>query len=545
MKQLSDAVRSLIGQLHVRPSLLQRLTNASVIHLPVLADIAKAREPAAILHLIPFVFHSSSSVASAASDAIYQLFLVARDEDLFGLDDQIRDWRYWSADGRWGGLQPHEVAKVLATGVSRTCILGFITCHRNGRVRQEAVEVLGKSGNREAVPFLLLRANDWVPQVRTAAQNIIRQWLAEGPFNAFVPHLYLVFRLVECQRADCSDIIHAVASHFVKPEYECHLREVMKHGNRMVARRLFSTMQESEEGRTEQLVSAGLDSDDVILRYQAAQAVPLTFQGKELAAVLARLRTDVFASVRSVGLQMSISLFAESAIETLEEALLDRSVSVREQAAFQLRKIGDYDVASFFRKTLLAGRRITTAILGLGETGNESDVSMIRPFLQSPVAAERKAAVAALARVAGDDCRRDFLACLKDDSPKVVRIAEKWLCRRVYLLDLDEIVALFQVDRRLHVRFAVLGILHECDVWKGLPHLIRAAADDDQIVGVQSQKYIKRRYNRVFTKPSVEQQSEIQNTLRACASHLKQPFLSDFVQWLHSLGVSVSLSLAE
>ena len=381
--------------------------------------------------------------------------------------------------------------------------------------------------------------------VRTSAQNIICQWLAEGPFDPFVLHLYLVFRLVECQRTDCSDIIRTVASKLLKPEHECHLQEVLKHGDRMVARRLFSTMLASDEGRTPQVVLAGLDSDDVILRFRAAQVVPTVFHGEEVVAILKQLRADVFGTIRSEGLRLWTSHFPETAVQILEEALLDRSISVREQAAFQLRKAGNHDVASYYRKILLSEKNTAIAILGLGEVGNESDVPLIRPFLKSRVTAERKAAVSALARVAGDDCVNDFLACLRDGSPKVVRTAEKWLCRRVHLLDLNEIAALFQTDKRLHVQFAALAVLYECDVWKGLPRLILAAGDNDQLVKLQAQKYIERRYNRVCTKPSPEQQSAIQNALKACERHLEELFLLEFVQWLRSLGVAVSVSLAE
>ena len=376
MKPLSDAARGLVDQLHARPSLLQRLSNATGMRCAVLAEIANAREPAAILYLIPFIFHESHDVASAASDAVRKLFLACADEELVGLDERIRDWSYWPRIGPWAQMQAHEVAKVSATEESHTTILGFMTCHRNGRVRQEAVVLLGKVGDRRAVPFLLLRANDWVPDVRIAAQNIIRQWLTEGPIDAFLSHLFLVFRLVECQRADSSDIVRTVAKCLLKPEYEGRLRDLIKQGNRMVTRRLFSIAVPGEVERPVSFVVAALDSDDVILRYRAAQAIPTIFRGEELVAILKRLRTDTFGTIRREGLRLWITHFPDSAVNVLEESLLDRSSSVRDEVVYQLRKIGNYDAASFFRNTLISGKHTTVAILGLGETGNKSDVAI-------------------------------------------------------------------------------------------------------------------------------------------------------------------------
>ena len=176
MRKPSEKLFGLLNRLHARPNLLLRLTNPTAPLRDALTEIAKAGEPAAIPNLIPFAFHTSADVASAASETIHRLFRAVADADLIWLDEQIRSWSFWPRIGRWGQMQAHDVANIVGTNDARTTILGIITCHRDGRVRQEAVSLLGNSSDREAIPFLLLRANDWVSQVRTSAQNIICQW---------------------------------------------------------------------------------------------------------------------------------------------------------------------------------------------------------------------------------------------------------------------------------------------------------------------------------------------------------------------------------
>ena len=156
MRKPVETLIGLLNRLHARPNLLLRLTNPTAPLRDMLTEIAEAGEPAAIPNLIPFAFHTSADVASAASETIHRLFRASRDADLIWLDQQIRSWSFWPRIGRWGQMQAHNVANMMVTEDARTTILGIITCHRDGRVRQEAVSLLAKSSDRGAIPFLLL-----------------------------------------------------------------------------------------------------------------------------------------------------------------------------------------------------------------------------------------------------------------------------------------------------------------------------------------------------------------------------------------------------
>lgn len=62
------------------------------------------------------------------------------------------------------------------------------TLDRSGFVRQAAVEALGRKAPVEAVPFLVLRTSDWVPQVRTIAEAVVDHCLKRlGPLDLLGP----------------------------------------------------------------------------------------------------------------------------------------------------------------------------------------------------------------------------------------------------------------------------------------------------------------------------------------------------------------------
>ena len=64
-------------------------------------------------------------------------------------------------------------APVLASILTPTAALIELCRHWSGYEREAAVRALAKRGNVAALPALLERANDWVPQVRAAAAEAI------------------------------------------------------------------------------------------------------------------------------------------------------------------------------------------------------------------------------------------------------------------------------------------------------------------------------------------------------------------------------------
>src|SRR5262245_55917375 len=81
------------------------------------------------------------------------------------------------------------------------------TTSRSGYEREQAVLTLGCLRNPASIPYLVVRANDWVAQVRTAAYAALIGML-EPPFvRAFVAALPQIQHLMTCGRADHAELL--------------------------------------------------------------------------------------------------------------------------------------------------------------------------------------------------------------------------------------------------------------------------------------------------------------------------------------------------
>jgi HEAT repeat protein len=242
---------------------------------------------------------------------------------------------------------------------------------------------------------------------------------------------------------------------------------------------------------------------------------------------------DTFMPVRREGLLTLIERFPDRAPAALKDALLEPAVSMREFARFHLRKFGVESIAEFYRETVTAGRKLPSAIAGLGEVGNAEDAEILKSFLVSPSVSIRAAATRAIGALAGDQNATALLQMLQDDSKRVCREGQRALMRRLELIPTQDLSEIFQTDFRLHVRWAVLGLLKEADTWSAMPYLVEAAADKESEIAEHVRRSIFGRMNRVFTSPPQLERAAIEKRLDLVEDRIPA-FVNECRKWLAS-----------
>jgi HEAT repeat protein len=525
MKPLSDQTTALLQQLASGQGILARLTGSEAKRIHLIEQVAGCREVAAAVGLIGLLFDGSAAVAQSAAGAIHRLLAAAIEADLLALDEQLRRRDTWAAPMGWKHLRPEDLPGLPGTEQSRPSVLGMASFHPNGHVRERAVRLLSGGGDEASLPFLLIRLNDWVANVREAARESVERRLREGPIEHFVHILGLVLRLGRCGRDDHADIVQAVVSRLVDPRQAAALSEVICFRDRTVARHCFQVAAATPGAPLSHLVEAALQAEDAVLRLWATRRLPEVASGAALEEALQALQSDCSMPVRRQALTVRLEIFPQTAVAPLEEALFDPNPALREFSRFHLSRLGRQDIAACYREALSGGRHRAAAIAGLGETGARPDAALLLPFLTSPERSERQAAVRAVGRLAGDEHLEILVERLTDDGPKVCREAQQALQSQAGLLDPGRLWTIFTTDQRLRVRLAALLVLDKVGTWRKMPYLIRAASEREKGLALQARRLIEWQYNRVFTRPTAEEERGIRSTLEECAGSLSPTFV--------------------
>ena len=533
MQRLSSETNALIEKLYSPPSILDRIRRKQYDPCEIIGQIADREEYAAITTLLPFLFEKLE-VAEAASEAIHRLVQVIPPEEFVAFDERFRCSIEWGVSAAWHALWPRKVGDLPKTVRSRPAVLGLASLHHSGYVREEAVCQLSELDDVGVIPFLLLRLNDWVPNVRAAARAGIERRMKEGRWEGFDDNLYLVMRLLQCNRGRDKNLVRAITEHLVFSGKKPRTALVLDNRSLFVRRQGFRLLLEISGPHVRELVDTALESHDPLLRVWGARRAFELLSGEELQDCLSVLRHDSVIGVRREALITTVCRFPDRALESLKEALFDRSYSMRDLARYYLRKHGEVDFASVYREAIAHKLHFPAVLFGLAETGNAAGVNILRPFLTSNIASHRMAAVEGVGALGESETLDLVYPAIFDESRKVRQAAAAILQKHIAHVDLDSLRNVVFSEEKSPVRLAALEILDTAGIWEVLPCLIQAACDHEDLIAEYARNRIERRYTRVFTNPSKQQRQRIDEALDEFGNRLDATFARGLRTWLAS-----------
>ena len=484
----------------------------------------------AAIPLLWFVLRGEHRLAIAAGRVIDHLINICDALDLHTLDHGIRELSEW----QWPTLNAADVKDEVASQLPG--VLGVLSCWPSGYVREVAVRELARHTSGAELPFLLLRLNDWVLQVREAAKQALRDRLQPQYAEHFARCLPLIAHLRQQKRDDHRWLVEGVSSLLTHAHSRPHLLSGLSSPDRVVRRQAFLLLK-SQPGDVTDLVDRSLSSDDAVLRTWAAQVARERLSDESLASILDRLMRDRFAAVRREGLYAYAERFTTSSQPVLRSALLDPHASVRETARFSLAKAGLNDFASIYRAALSnsATDLLVPAIAGLGETGTNEHAQLIRPFLNHAKATVRKAAIRAFARLAGDEAGEALLHALADSRRGVCNAARDLLVLRPHLVQPESLERIIHSTPHAHVRRAALRVASQFGWWTSAVLLLEAAEHNDSDTIADIHHHLRRwqsRTNRVSAPVTPEQLSRLESAIAKNGINLDEKLVRDLTDAL-------------
>lgn len=303
-------------------------------------------------------------------------------------------------------------------------LLGAASLNGNGFVRERALRHLADLGHARAVPYVLLRLGDWVQQVREEAERALRRLMDAGHVEPFLNHHVLTEHLHRVGRVDLAEIYAAIASHLRDPRHRPLLLYRLASADERQRLFIYRVLKPELE-HDQDLVAAAAQDRSPTVRAWAAE-----FLAREKLAnhhdLLRRLLRDRVPRVRLAVLQWLPSPTPLSLQDEVAEQIFADSRSVRDVALFLLRREGHTDVADRYRARLTSTYAEGVQpgwVAGLGETGQPTDLPLVRPFLHAPRSKVREAALRAAGRLDFPAVRREVLKVLEDRSSRVRRAA--------------------------------------------------------------------------------------------------------------------------
>lgn len=472
-----------------------------------------------LIDIIPSLVAADPRVATNAARSAHKLVAGATANDLVRLSDVLRHRASYSGDYlyEWQKLSPGELGKLEQFEDESVSLIGIASFHANGYVREAAIKRLALITSGAELPFLILRANDWVAVIREAAYQAIRARLEPKYARGFKKNLTLLSRLEQAGRSDHQPLVQEIYRFLQSGDCRTALLESLDSDDRFIKHVCFKLALSSSEEDLPEVVRKALDQKDTVIRVWAAQRIASAFTGAGLDQFIELMKHDKYTPVRREALRILVQQNSPALLAELHSALLDSHASMREEARYHLRKLGT-DVAAFYRQHFLAGedRALYSVISGLGETGAASDDHFILPYTSHPAGRIRGAAIQALARLNRNAHVGLLIEALNDKVPHVSRHALKALADKASTIDRERIWELFRSAAHAHVKRNALSLIERLGKWDSIYYLLRAVRDSDEAIADRCRFGIKHwlaRFNKNFSSPTPEQLARVGITL--------------------------------
>lgn len=437
---------------------------------------------------------SQGAATAAAADEIAAWFTSLPVSALAHIDLAVR------------GISEYRAAFVLddvprlAKLESAWAALGLASMAPDGHVREAAIRELARRHEHE-IPFLVLRANDWVPQVRTRALTALRERLVPARAGGFVDSLPLVLDLRGRSRHDHAPFVQDVLALLAEPSVDQVLRVGFRSADRAVRRASYHMAQ----SRPGVLATALSDPDPAIRGWAVRQA------GASDVDSVRPLLDDPVGPLRAWALRLLVEK-GRASDEDVCRALLDRNDQARAIARVEAARRG-VDLVAFYRAAISENR--PAAVLGMSESA-PSEAQAVLAVLSWPLAGMRRAAVRALGWISGDFTEAFAVAC-GDSSPGVVGEARRQLLRSPSNAPAGPLRAIVScADAALVARASALDVLAARGKWAAVIDLLQATSYGDVRLTAHANARIAvwfAMYNRRFALPTAEEIAAVRAAL--------------------------------
>ena len=415
----------------------------------------------------------------------------------------------------------------------------------NGFKRENAVRRLGMLGNPASIPYLIERANDWVPQVRAAAYDALIRMLKTGNGASFVACLPELLHLQSCQRGDHRGLLAAVQDFLLREENREALMGGMENPDARVARLVTQLYVSRGLAAPGAIVTRGLAHADPIVRVTVVDLLR-ELGPDEFDAAIVQSLADPYMPVRREAFQQLLRRDRAKGLNAAREFLFDTSASIREIAVHQLVTAGE-PVENLYASGLTGDRArvavVKCVLWGWALLNCQTRTMEVIQLLNARYPGIRRAAVQSIAKLLGMDARPYLVTALSDISPAVCNEAARLVCQTGVVLDMGTLIEIASSSTANHVAYACCRVIRNGSKWDWLQYTLdvygSAASKIDRDVFAREIDCWEVRFNRRSGQPSRRQVDSIVLLLRSSEAKLSAPQVRLLKFTLRSYGASL------
>jgi len=459
---------------------------------------------AALPYLLALAHSANSDVRDAVELTIAKLLPLASTDQLLELEALLREsWLKFYSDGHDFRTEGHAGWKLSTLSAS-------------GWRREKAVLKLAETRDASALVFILLRLNDWVGQVRQAAELWIQHCKDSLPITQILECLPILAAMQERRQGSSSAFVQFLTDRLAAEEASSELLRELPDSRAPSRKLIFSLLSKSG-------ALSRPETQDLILRHPdlALGVMLLNRFRKDCGELPDQLINAALSSKSALLRRTALHCLWPSQIDrfvhVLWKALVDPAQSVRQFGRFYLlRHVAPEELQARHLAVLqgdhVSNRAIVTSILGFHECGGKWEVSQYRQWSEHRSIRVRAAVMQCFAASHFDESlawvRNAMLASV---STCLGKTAFAILLKQPASLSLDEIRTWLRESQPDALRLRGFCLLIMRGKWEKLPALLELSRDPFDQLRNRATSSIRawlQSFNKYQVQPSRDQIEE-------------------------------------
>lgn len=410
------------------------------------------------------------------------------------------DWYY-----DWKHEEPKNLLLPEMSDSEKTTFLGLCSFHPNGYFREKAIKALSNYETGRELSYFLIRMNDWVMPIRNCAKVAVNNSLKQNDIKTIVNNLPLIFRLKDCERDEHTDFIQDVLKMLSQNECLEEIKNGLKSSDPRVRLCCYEIIMNAKYLDNKTIINYLIKERIPYIRLTVLRKIESIITEDELNEAVASLLKDKSSPIRVLALELLYSFNPINSLPILENALMDRSSSVRELTRFLLKKHGQFDFASIYKSKIYNNEESYAAICGIGETGTKDDSISIVKFLKSDKIRTVRASIIAISNLDFVSHKSTIIDFLDDYRPGISKQARRVLYKKIESHDAERIYDIFKNSRHEHVVINSAVLLSSLNKWESISYIVEISssrAEKTSEFGRYSLEKWIGNFNHSFTSPS-------------------------------------------
>lgn len=342
----------------------------------------------------------------------------------------------------------------------RRAVLIAACMSADGYLRQKCLKELVYY--RNSLPYLLLRLNDWVKEIRLDAFQLSMQRFHQAELEELLWSLPVVDKLRMSYRKETEDfenVSEALLEHLIECARNINFNELdlLDQTARNAFYRLILRNNIYDKEKLQELLErtrGNFESRMVIhalMKYYEMSEQDFRHYLEHKSGVIRRYAIEKWSAKHGIW-------------DGAEQYLMDRSKSVRSNVQYLIRNNTEMDLVSYYRDQL-SKKSFKIAIDGLGETGNKGTAAFLLPYLDDPSWVVRRKALRAVGNLLKEGGEEYYFQFLGSENIALVKTAYQQCCKWNVIPDSKMLLDMYEQSGEEQRKCYYLQLLGKCPFW--------------------------------------------------------------------------------